>query len=767
MERNEARQEVKRRIDCRTYLKKARNGGYCCPACGSGTRKGGTGAVKYYSDTNTWYCHECNTGGDNIDLYMYVYGVDNNTAFSLMAQELNITIDPYTGNQNDDRRTEEGYKEHRAKKAQQAAQSDAQSPEDVPEDKTSTDSSAGSREGTEEPTVAGEGTADFTAYYKACWERLSDPAAVEYLQARGISLELAKKYWIGYDPAADPASVPGAMGNEYKPHPCPRIIIPTSKNHYVARSIDPTTPAGYAKLNPDKKRGGGAPGIFNAKAVYKSQEPVFIVEGAFDALSIMQAGGVAIALNSTSNADVLLKKLEQKKPGTTFIICLDNDAAGKKATEVIEEGLSKLEINHITADICAGFKDPNETLIYDRTALEEAVKEAKQRVNTAGLKGLLTYQDAVHILETADDRYLELKAFPLFSKMAKIRVHSSVVLAADTGAGKSSLAINFLDNLNEDYPCIYINLEMDMVMVLRRLIAIHSGLEIDRIEGYKNDPRTAELVKPHLRGITNRKPLQIIQAEDAYTVEKISNIVESSTRGREEPTIVIIDHSLLVNTQKDNGDRYKRFTDISEALRRLSLKTNIILFILLQQSRQGKAVEEDRPKNSSLKESGSWENDATHICFLWFDPADRKKKLLLTKNRGGQTGEVILNYSPESQIYTEAPESAQSTAARAAASGRVKTSRRDKQKQKLIQAYQDASLMTFGKPTVKLLAEAADVTTSTIKSWIREYGGCTIDGKPVDPAGIDAEVEYTGFVKLTPSDGSPFEEEEPGKIRKK
>ena len=50
------------------------------------------------------------------------------------------------------------------------------------------------------------------------------------------------------------------------------------------------------------------------------------------------------------------------------------------------------------------------------------------------------------------------------------------------------------------------------------------------------------------------------------------------------------------------------------------------------------------------------------------------------------------------------------------------------------------------------MAEAADVTTATIKSWIKEHGGCTVNGVQQDPAGIDAEVEYNGFIKLTPGD---------------
>ena len=65
-----------------------------------------------------------------------------------------------------------------------------------------------------------------------------------------------------------------------------------------------------------------------------------------------------------------------------------------------------------------------------------------------------------------------------------------------------------------------------------------------------------------------------------------------------------------------------------------------------------------------------------------------------------------------------------------------------------------------GHPTLKAIAEAADVTTTTIKSWIKEYGGCTVDGIQQDPAGIDTIVEYDGFIKLTPADNPVFEDDQ-------
>ena len=81
---------------------------------------------------------------------------------------------------------------------------------------------------------------------------------------RGISIPTAKKCQIGFDPAADPASVPGSIGNEYKPNPAPRIIIPSSRAHYVGRAISPDTPSNLRKLN----NKGGHPDIFNAEALF-------------------------------------------------------------------------------------------------------------------------------------------------------------------------------------------------------------------------------------------------------------------------------------------------------------------------------------------------------------------------------------------------------------------------------------------------------------------------------------------------------------------
>ena len=578
MDRDTARQEIRSSWK-RLFPADRKHKGIICPLCGSGSGKNGTGITENPKSPGQLKCWHCGFQGDVIDLYQQRDGSDYNTALNAAAADLGITIDPYRQS------AAAAFAEGTPQNAQKSPQNDFRGADD----ENPADDARGPQRGAERPTAAT--IADYTAYYEQCSRNLNDPAAVSYLQARGISLATAAAYRLGYDAAwISPTVIRNqqAKGSDWKPDPTARIIMPVNNNHYVARAISPDVKE-YAKMN---ETGGGSAGIFNAGAVYGEQAAVFVTEGIFDALSIIECGAAAVALNSTSNADLFIKQLEQQPTPATLVLCLDNDEPGKKAAAVLKQGLTRLNISYVTADINGRFKDPNEALTGDRAAFEKALQDAKEKArNGEPLPGLLTYSAAVNIFKTADDRHLELKSFPTFSATAKIQLHDSVVIAADTGAGKSSLALNFLNDLNGEYPCIYINLEMSVITVLRRLTAIYSGIELDRIEGYKHDAKTAAAVNISLQAITSRKPLQVIQG--AYMLQQIEDIIKQSTKGRDEPTIVIIDHSLLVDTQERTGSRYDRFTQVSEGLRKMALSNNIVLFVLLQQNRAGKATDDE------------------------------------------------------------------------------------------------------------------------------------------------------------------------------
>ena len=193
---------------------------------------------------------------------------------------------------------------------------------------------------------------------------------------------------------------------------------------------------------------------------------------------------------------------------------------------------------------------------------------------------------------------------------------------------------------------------MDEATILQRLVSIHTGIELDEIEGYKHDINTRSKVNAAISEIVGRKDISLLA--DVYDLAEIEKQIQAATAGRTEPTIVFIDTGLLVTTGNKSASRYERFTQISEELRRISRLNNIVMFVLLQQNRAGKQDENKEPTNSSLKESGSWENDATKIMFLWWNDAANSKELVITKNRSGRTGSIKLNYNKNTQTYREA-----------------------------------------------------------------------------------------------------------------
>ena len=79
----------------------------------------------------------------------------------------------------------------------------------------------------------------------------------------------------------------------------------------------------------------GVGNIFNIDVLKSSQQHVVVVEGEFDALSIIEAGNDAIALGSTSNVDKLIGWLKEKniRPHLPLVLNLDADEAGQNATD--------------------------------------------------------------------------------------------------------------------------------------------------------------------------------------------------------------------------------------------------------------------------------------------------------------------------------------------------------------------------------------------------------------------------------------------------
>ena len=556
MTRDQAKEEIRANISCLDYLEKSKHGNYCCLFCNSGKGEHKTGAVKYYPDTNTFYCHQCQKSGDVIDLYQQTTGKDYNEALSLLAESLNITID------GQEERIETAHKEEK---------------QETPR-------------------------ADFTAYYKACRARLTDPAAVEYLQSRGISTETAAKYWVGFDAAADPASAPGAMGNEYKPHPTPRLIIPTNKAHYVGRRIDGVKD--FDKVNAK----GSTPGIFNEKVLYTQEvQEVFVCEGAFDALSLLEIGKNAIALNSAGNYDKLVDIVREKSgkiKATAFVLCSDNDANQNTAEQIkgefaeLEKKLKTLtDIPILSADINGIYKDANEHLTKDRASFIATVGKVSQdcRPKTTGAGMLDVFLSNI---QTRDYEPIKTGINALdFALKGGFTRKTLVMFGAAPGMGKTALAQWVFENMAAaGNDVLYINLEMARDQLLARSISRlawkyeHADISaLDVLRGYAWTDEQRQTIEK-----TATRYKEEIAGHFIYNPDGISNEINSILAamqreadrlqkvGRPAP-LVCIDYLQLIDTQ--NRDATEGMKNVIKALKDFAINNNTVVFVIMANNR--------------------------------------------------------------------------------------------------------------------------------------------------------------------------------------
>ena len=206
-------------------------------------------------------------------------------------------------------------------------------------------------------------------YYLECKKRISE---TDYLQRRGISIEVQDRYNIGYDP-------------NFKNNTWKAIIIPTTHYSFTARNTDINSE--------DRLRKVGKSEIFNYWELEQNKkENFYIVEGEIDALSIAEVGKKAIALGSVNNVNLFINKLKNDLPGNKFYLMLDNDEQGIKAQEELYNKMKELNLNIENTKVLDKYKDPNEFLVADRDNFIKALNELEiNKVITVEVDKLYSY----------------------------------------------------------------------------------------------------------------------------------------------------------------------------------------------------------------------------------------------------------------------------------------------------------------------------------------------------------------------------------------
>ena len=320
---------------------------YCCPSCGSGTRKG-SGALHIYGKDGGksagFYCFSCKQHGRSVDLVEMVANTDFRGAIQLLRQEIGHEFtDVETGNHSPwfNKRPKTQKKE-------------------FDEDEKPVDTSK---------------LFDYTKFYWGCCENLKRAG---WKEVRGIPLEICLKYKVGYCPkwTMPPACKGAEIDETHGKHPTARYILPYSKYHYFARACA-NSPYGGNKL----KTNTPIPLGYYLYEEMKKEEPkvLFVVEGEFDALSVITAGGHAVGLAGAARAEKFCKKFMKDKLPAVLVIGLDNDKSGVSNGDRLEKIARENNVPYIRANISGKYNDPNDFLRYDRNGFFETVRAIKEK----------------------------------------------------------------------------------------------------------------------------------------------------------------------------------------------------------------------------------------------------------------------------------------------------------------------------------------------------------------------------------------------------
>lgn len=678
--REQAKDAINKELPITNFLTKARNGGYVCPYCGSGTGPKGTGAVKVYKETNTAACHACPDPGqkarkfDVMDAIQKAENCDYNTALQIGADLLGITII-----RSDNERIESGWKAHKANRSsaredfkEKSQMTNAELFECLEKiDARETDLISIYTAPAKEPVngrasyvcpFCGNGKdgpgmyfergsilkcpsckwdgspfelvhelmgksiyetaeecmkaletgkpsfpigqsspaeekskaapVDFTEYYRQCAARVEDPAAVAYIkECRGISIETAKEYWIGYDPQADPANAPGAMGDEPRQYPTPRIIIPVTPGHYIGRRID----AGgkLKKLN----NAGAKPGIFNVKRgltpVEGKARPVFVQEGVFDALSVIEAGREAVALNSTSNTGLFLDAVDEYGAKGPFILAMDGDKAGQKAQKVLADGLSARGLRFIEANINGAYKDANEALIGNRQQFLNDVEAAVIMAEKAAERDDL--DEFFEKIQTEAYRpYVTGLSFFDDLLGGGVLMQTVTLIMAAPGAGKTTLCQQIAEEMAmRKKPVVFLNLEMSKEQMIAKAISSRAALEhnsamtaTDILQGYRWLPEAREIVTKTISEYREKifpymkyNPADLDSDLD-HILSYLDAIGQRARDKGEDGPAVVLDYLHLITTENEKLDDKGLIKKTMKGIKDYCIKYNSFAFII-------------------------------------------------------------------------------------------------------------------------------------------------------------------------------------------
>jgi replicative DNA helicase len=217
-----------------------------------------------------------------------------------------------------------------------------------------------------------------------------------------------------------------------------------------------------------------------------------------------------------------------------------------------------------------------------------------------------------------------------------LRCKNLTVLAARPGMGKTTLATQIFYSLaiEAGLPVAFLSLEMTRREIGVRLMAQAANVPLGRVEAMGRAQTAAEAI---------RRSGVLIADPPAPTLDQVLALLRRAVT-QQQAVVAIVDHIGKI-VGSNPRDRNQELREIASGLKTAARQLGIPILLLCQLNRQSERRESKRPQLSDLRDSGTIEEEAAAVLFIWAkSDADghvplQPVQLFLAKNRFGERGE--------------------------------------------------------------------------------------------------------------------------------
>ncbi|MCI8700406.1 MAG: replicative DNA helicase [Clostridia bacterium] len=372
--------------------------------------------------------------------------------------------------------------------------------------------------------------------------------------------------------------------------------------------------------------------------LFSKAEPIDIItlKNELQAMSkLEQVGGIEYLANlpekspTSANVQKYINIVEEKATLRQLI---------KTANELIDLGYSE------DADV-EDIMDSAERKIFN-------IMQDKNQKGYSQIKDILV--ESFTKLEELYNRKQHVTGVPtgfidLDYKTAGLHGSELILLAARPAMGKTAFALNIATNaaLRAKTPVAIFSLEMSKDQLVNRILCSEAMVDSNKVRTGKLEDDDWTKLASSIGPLSESEI--VIDDTPGITVNEIRTKCRK-LKIEKNIGLVIIDYlQLVTGSNKRVGSREQEIAEISRSLKILAKELNVPVIALSQLSRAVEQRTDHRPMLSDLRESGSIEQDADIVIFLYrdevYDKESSKKgiaEVIIAKQRGGSTGTVEL-----------------------------------------------------------------------------------------------------------------------------